>query len=116
MARNLIERRLLGWLAYLAYDPRVADSFRRHAGHLRRDCIERACAAFNLNPASATDLSLLLGIMADILFPTYDLRPDAPPEYRQPKPPLVSIWISGRAEKAALANSECIPISLPEKT
>jgi hypothetical protein len=97
MARDMMARQLQAWLWLMGYDRRVADGFRRNAGHLRQDCVDRACAAFGgLDRASATDLSVLLGILADIVFRTYDARLDAPPEYRAPQKPLLDMWISGR--------------------
>jgi hypothetical protein len=75
---------------------------RRHAeADFRRENIERAAAAFGLD--ADADRDLLLGILADVAFPT--LRLDGPwcvglsqvsEEYRLPAKPLLTIWVSGR--------------------
>jgi hypothetical protein len=70
MARNLIERRLAGWLALLGYDARVAEGLKRNGGpSFNAEQIEQAALAFNLDPTSPADLQLLLAVPADICFP-----------------------------------------------
>jgi hypothetical protein len=99
MARDMMARRLRAWLDFFAM-PGVVDAMRRNSGpNFRWDEIENGARALNLDPASDTDLGILLGILADVCFPTLQRGPHVNAAYRAPDPPLVSIWTSARYSK-----------------
>jgi hypothetical protein len=68
MARDMMGRRLRAWLDFFAMPVIVEVVLRRRRAHAEE--IERGARAFNVDPTSLADLGLLLGILADVCFPT----------------------------------------------